>query len=119
MTAFAAGGAPEALATGDFNGDSDLDLAVERSSGTRPSASSSATAPAALPLPADYAVGNQPHSIATGDFDGDGVTDLAVANWAVNNSVSVLLGKRRRHFRRRQGGHSNPVSGLSVPSASR
>jgi hypothetical protein len=84
------GGTPEALATGDFNGDSHLDLAVSIFGDAAVSILLGDGA-GGFAAPVEYAVGSQPHSIATGDFDGDGVTDLAVANWA-SNDVSVLLG---------------------------
>ena len=48
-----------------------------------------------------YAVGSGPHSIRTGDLNADGHLDLAVANDA-SNSISVLLGLRQWHLRRRR-----------------
>jgi FG-GAP-like repeat/FG-GAP repeat len=74
------GNLPEALATGDFNGDGKIDIAVANVGG------SSVTillndglggfTPAASTVPVD----NNPNFIAVGDFNRDGKLDLAVAN---------------------------------------
>ena len=105
------GGTPEALATGDFNGDSHVDLAVSIFDDAAVSILLG-DGTGGFAAPVDYGVGSQPHSIATGDFDGDGVTDLAVANWASNN-VSVLLGKGDGTFEGKMD--TNPIA--SVTSA--
>lgn len=84
------GSGPGAMATGDFNGDGNVDLAVV---GISDSVSvflsnGDGTFQAAV----DYNVASQPMSIAVGDFNGDGKLDLAVVN-NLSDSVSVLLGK--------------------------
>ena len=83
-----------AIATGDFNGDGVLDIAV---------AGSTASNGAVVIMKGDGAgglsnltasgltVGNNPSSITVADFDGDGNLDFAVANNG-GKSVSVLLG---------------------------
>lgn len=88
----------EAVATGDFNGDGRLDLAV---------ATSVSAGTVSLPgqvevffqdplnpgfffLQAVYEVGNDPFRLAAGDLNGDGRPDLAVAN-SSSDSVSVLI----------------------------
>ena len=94
------GTGPRAVATGDFNGDGKLDLAVAnyysntlsilvgRGDGTY----------AAWPSPI---TGIEPVAVAVGDFNGDGAPDVAVANacgkdahcaTASSGSVTVLLG---------------------------
>ena len=87
-----------AIATGDFNGDGNPDLAVTQC-GHRRSAhglqyrfgkwrwehSNRYVA---------YTVGNFPSAVVVGDFNGDGDADLAVAN-RDDNTVGVLLGERR------------------------
>jgi YVTN family beta-propeller protein len=89
-TDYGTGSLPIAVATGDFNQDGKLDLAVAnlnddtvsvllgRGDGTFQSQSV-------------YATGSGPTWIATGDFNGDGKLDLAVANFS-DSTVSILLG---------------------------
>jgi hypothetical protein len=78
---------PLALATGDFNGDSKLDLAVAAGNVSVLLGKGNG----AFQAPVDYAAGAAPDFVAVGDFNGDGKLDLAVAN-ANSNNVSVLLG---------------------------
>src|SRR5579863_1260981 len=95
---FPTGNAPAAIASGDFNGDGRLDLAVV----TSPQACQSMCPPGSVAIllgkpdgtfgPAtDFPVGNSPLAIAMGDFNGDGKLDLVVVNQG-DNTVSVLLG---------------------------
>jgi hypothetical protein len=90
---------PVAVATGDFNGDGRLDLAV--------------ASPGTFGYPTDTVsvlVGNgdgtfqpaqivftglEPHSLAVGDFNGDGKLDLVVVD---NSDLSVLLGNGNGTF---------------------
>lgn len=87
---FGTGISPAAIATGDFNGDGKLDLAVVNSgSGSigvllNNGAGSFNTA-------GSFSVGSNPQSITTADFNSDGKLDLAVAN-AYSYNVSVRLG---------------------------
>ena len=86
------GTGPTAIATGDFNGDGNADLAVANSNDNTVSillgdGSGGFTAASGSPL----TVGTGPTAIATGDFNGDGNADLAVAN-SNDNTVSILLG---------------------------
>ena len=85
-----AGSAPGAAATGDFNGDGKVDLAVVNAGSDNVSvflSNGDGTFQAAV----NYNVASQPLSIAVGDFNGDGKLDLAVVN-NLSDSVSVLLG---------------------------
>jgi hypothetical protein len=81
------------VATGDFNGDGNLDLAVAEQTG----ASSDVVillgnGNGTFQAPAGYSTGaTSAASLALGDFNRDGVPDLAVANGAAD-SVSILLG---------------------------
>jgi len=91
---FAAGDAPRALVTGDFNGDGIPDLAVGNSYPTPNTVtvllgngSGAFTAAPGGPAP----VGSMPISQVVGDFNRDGIQDLAVANHGSNN-VTILLG---------------------------
>src|SRR5216684_4522110 len=77
------------IASGDFNLDGILDLAVVNEG------SSSATilrgkADGTFESQGIYGVGVEPRGLATGDFNGDGALDLAVVNQGPN-TVSVFL----------------------------
>ena len=83
------GSNPQDVITGNFNGDTDPDLAVvNQSSGTV--SVLLGTAGAGFTAPASYTVGTTPLSSVTGDFDGDTDGDLAVINEATND-ISVLV----------------------------
>jgi hypothetical protein len=85
------GNGDQYAATGDFNGDGKLDIAVAAYTdnaadvllGNGDGSFQAATA---------YGVGSGPWGIAVGDFNGDGRLDVVTANRTAN-SVSVLLGK--------------------------
>ena len=97
---FPAGANPISVAVGDFNGDSDPDLAVANFHSNDVSvllggAGASFTPAAGSPFP----VGSFPVSIAVGDFNDDAKLDLAVASY-FSNEVSILLNNsppRRKH----------------------
>ncbi len=85
-----AGADPQAAATGDFDRDGNLDVAVvERALNQVAVYKGSATG--ALTLAATAPVGGGARDIASGDLDRDGRLDLVVAN-AGAGSVSVLRG---------------------------
>ena len=85
------GDGPFGAVSGDFNGDSDPDLAVANRFGDSVSillgGPGSSFAPAGT-----VGAGDAPLGIATGDFNGDSDPDLAVANSGTPSNVSVLLG---------------------------
>lgn len=87
---FATGAGPSSLASGDFNGDHKLDLAVANTNSNNisflPGKGDGTFEPAV-----NYSVGSSPSSLTVGDFNNDGKPDLAVANNGSNN-VSILLG---------------------------
>ncbi|MBI1913789.1 MAG: VCBS repeat-containing protein, partial [Planctomycetes bacterium] len=105
-----AGDLPQALVTGDFNGDGQLDLAVANylsqdvrvyfghGDGT-------------FANPVRYALGTAPVSLVAGDLNEDGILDLATADY-LSNDVSVLLGRRDGTFQApvRYEAGTNPVS---------
>lgn len=87
---FPVGQHPLAIASGDWNGDGKIDLAVVNSGshdltlllGDGTGAFTSQT----IPLPG----GGSPNYVVSGDFDGNNKPDLAVSDEA-NNTVSILL----------------------------
>ena len=87
---FAVGAAPYALASGRFNGDTKLDLAVVNTNSNDISILLSSGKGTFQPA-VNYAVGSSPSSVAVGDFNSDGKLDLAVTNNGSSN-VSILLG---------------------------
>ena len=92
-TDFSAGSYPNGIASGDFNGDTKLDVAV----------ANTVAAPdgkvtvllgkgnGAFEAPVSYAVGGSPSAVEVLDLNGDGKPDLAVQN--DEKAVSTLLGK--------------------------
>ena len=84
---------PQSVATGDFDGNGTLDVAlVDRSSSWSSSANDFSLwlgdGTGAFGVPATYAIAS-PRSVALGDFDGDGNLDAVTAN---AGTVSVLPG---------------------------
>jgi len=76
---------PVALATGDFNGDGAIDLAVLSDAVQMWLGNGDGTFRATL----TFGVGYGPKSLAVGDFNNDGQLDLAAANGS--NKVAVLI----------------------------
>ena len=92
--------APFAVATGDVNGDSILDLAVARRSGGPDRSLDGLTVLRgkgdcsfeAWPTPS-LTIGTSPTAVAIGDVNGDGIGDIAVANMQ-GDDVTILPGSR-------------------------
>jgi hypothetical protein len=84
--------APNRIATGDFNGDGIVDMAV-----TVPSQNVVevfiGTGDGNFGSPTSFAAGTNPWAIVAGDFNKDGHIDLAVTNALTNGHVSILFGK--------------------------
>ncbi|MBI1748137.1 MAG: VCBS repeat-containing protein [Acidobacteria bacterium] len=105
---FPAGSNPHTVATGDFNGDRILDLAVVNINSNNVSIFLGDRTGWFGP-PTNYTVGNSPVGVAVGDFNRDGKLDLAVANSAsTSNNLSILLGNGDGTFVERP---SRPVVG--------
>jgi hypothetical protein len=83
------------FASGDFNEDGRLDLAVTNSNwqagGVNASVAVLLGSDDGLMLSVAYPVGLQPHGVVAADFNKDGILDLAVAN-KLSSSISILLG---------------------------
>jgi hypothetical protein len=107
---FGAGTNPQSVAVGDFNGDSQQDLAVANVSSNDVSILLGDGA-GSFSSPTSFDAGSSPLSIAIGDFDGDGNQDLATANEGTAD-VSILLGDGASGFGTATnfGADGNPAS---------
>jgi hypothetical protein len=74
------GNIPSALATGDFNGDGKIDIAVANNGGSSVTILLNDGHGGFTPVPSTVPVEDFPNSIAVGDFNRDGKLDLAVTN---------------------------------------
>jgi hypothetical protein len=107
---FGSGSFPISVAVGDFNADSQVDLAVALAFRNQVGVLLG-TGPGAFGSPTTLPVGTIPTAVTVGDFDVDGNQDLAAAN-ASSNNVSILLGTGTGSF----GAATNfPVGALSYP----
>src|SRR5204863_376902 len=88
---FNTGANPQAIATGDFNGDGKMDLAVANA-GSANVALLLNRGEATFAPAIQYSVGTSPRALATSDFNGDAKLDLVVAN-SDSSNLSVLLGR--------------------------
>jgi hypothetical protein len=92
------GSGSNALATGDFNKDGRLDIAVtnpvSNNIGVFLGDENETFASITIYTAGD---GLQPQSVAVSDFNNDGQSDIAVANYGTNN-VGILLGVGDGHF---------------------
>src|SRR5207302_573585 len=95
-TNFAVGDGPNSVAVGDFNGDSDPDLAVTDQI-TGEILVLRGTAGGGFSAPTTVGTATGPYSIAVGEFNGDGDPDLAVAD-QYSGKVLVLLGSAGANF---------------------
>lgn len=93
---FATGLGPAWIATGDFNGDKNLDLAVA-DKGANTVSILLGNGDGTFRPKTDIPTGSVPVSIVTGDFNGDGNLDLAVANQG-DNTISLFFGDGKGGF---------------------
>jgi hypothetical protein len=101
---------PEALASGDFDGDGRIDLVVG-SFGSNDVTVLLGDGRGGFRVGRSFAAGPNPTEIFVGDFDRDGYLDLAIANHDAT-SVTILLGDGRGGFR---GGPGSPLVVHSKP----
>ena len=86
---------PQAIATGDFNGDGFPDMAVANCESDTVSILLG-TGDGNFQPPVNNTVGQCPTALAVGDFNHDGHLDLAVANYgnpSKGGSIEILLGR--------------------------
>jgi|GEM_PF-1009401 len=93
---FSTGTAPTHVASGDFNGDTKLDLVTTNQNSNNVSVMLGDGA-GGFSAATNFAVGTYPYAVAVGDFNSDDKQDLAVANSGSNN-VSVLSGDGMGNF---------------------
>ena len=89
-TTLTAGLRPEAISSGDLNGDRKADLVVANYDANTISVFLG-NGDGTFQSPVNYPVGTNPHGVAIADLNGDGKLDVVIANWNGAN-VSVLLG---------------------------
>ncbi len=87
---YPAGNGPPALTSGDFNEDTEIDLAVVNYHGDA-AAILFGDGDGTFGDPVLFPVGDGPELLLVGDYNEDGVPDLASAN-ALSDNVSILLG---------------------------
>jgi Flp pilus assembly secretin CpaC len=87
---------PSAIATGDFNDDGNVDVAVTDVANGRVEILLG-NGDGTFQTPVPYATGSNPVALVAQDFDGDGQPDLAIVNQGdgkTAGTVSVLLGDK-------------------------
>jgi hypothetical protein len=87
---YSVGKVPDSVASGDFNGDGNADLAVANLQSNTISVLLGNGA-GIFQTAVNYGTGSHPASVAVGDFNGDGKKDLVVAN-SDSSTLGVLLG---------------------------
>ncbi|HEV3278241.1 MAG TPA: alkaline phosphatase family protein [Terriglobia bacterium] len=89
-SSLAAGDSPQAIVSGDFNGDGAADLAVANYADNTVSIYLS-TGNGTFGSPQTITTGRGPIALAVGDFNGAGMLGLAVAN-QIDSTVSIFIG---------------------------
>lgn len=92
-------GGPNAtsLVSGDFNGDSKLDLAVANAGNANSASILLGNGNGTFAAGTSFVTGTTSSFVVTGDFNGDSKLDLAVSNFASDN-VSIALGNGNGTF---------------------
>jgi hypothetical protein len=119
---FAAGDGPFGLATGDFDGDGDPDIAVVNSPG---SAVQSGRDGLTLLLgdgngrfvkdsQSPFETGDRPNRLATGDLDGNGEEDVAVSRPDADSVLIFYMGPKATLLRREELSPGKGAKGLAI-----
>lgn len=102
-TNVAAGTGPQAVATGNFNSDTNPDLAVANfTSNNVTILLGNGVGGFVTAAGSPYTVGSQPYGVTVGDLNADSSPDLAVAN-SGTTTVSVLIGNGAGGFAKGEG----------------
>jgi Flp pilus assembly secretin CpaC len=87
---------PSAVATGEFNGDTNMDIAVTDSANNNVTILSG-NGQGGFAAAGTFPTGKTPVALLVKDFNGDGIPDLAVVNQG-DGTVSILLGQQGGTF---------------------
>ena len=109
-----AGDGPRSIAAGDFNHDSDPDLAVANGVSDDVTILLGGAGTAFIPAGAPVRAGHSPAGITAGDLNGDEEPDLALANIG-SNDITILLGTGGGHFA--EPAYESPLPGDWNPTA--
>jgi hypothetical protein len=96
FVSYTAGTSSSAIVTGDYNGDSILDLALANVISNNVSILLG-NGTGGFGIPTNFSVATGPISICTADFNGDNKLDLVTANNSSNN-ISIILGNGMGSF---------------------
>jgi hypothetical protein len=100
---------PSSVATGDFNRDGKLDLAVTNLDSNQLSVLYGLGG-GKMSSPTTYPTGKSPYSVVVGDYNRDGLADLATCN-SVSQDVTVVYGLASGGF---SSSTSYPSGGMSI-----
>lgn len=110
------------LATADFNGDGNLDLAMTNSNcyNVLPSCAARimlGNGAGGFGAPTNYEVGSQPFDLEIADYNSDGRPDIAAIAFATTNTVRILLNNGAGFAPSQNISWSNAVSSAKIISA--
>ena len=90
---FSVANSPQEIASADFDGDGNLDLATSNDSGTGNVSVLLGNGDGTFDAKVDFATGEGPYGLVAADFDEDNDPDLATANYFdAGQTLSILIG---------------------------